>query len=105
MEDLILSLALLHFILIFLGYPFLAWRVKELRYRLNYLYALVGALPIITSAINLLANLPISTDSVINFLILYFSGIIGGGFASMIIYFFERPKKYYKPYKYKRFRR
>jgi hypothetical protein len=106
MENIILGLALLHFALTFLGYSFLAWKVKNLRRRLDYLYGLVGALPLITSGLNLMANLPISTESMINFLILYFSGAIGGGFASTIIYNLENPRRrYYKPYKSRKFRR
>ena len=103
MENIILGLVVLHFILTFLGYSFLAWKVKEIKDRLNYLYGLVAVLPIITSGLNLIANLPISTESVVNFLILYFSGAIGGGLASTIIYKLKNPRRRY--YKHRKFRR
>jgi len=102
MENIILSLALLHFVLTFLGYSFLAWKVKQIKYRLNRLYALVGALPIITSAFALASSFPnISTNAFLMFFEMYVGGVVGGGIASGIITSIEKPQRR----KYKRQRR
>lgn len=97
MEGIILSLVIVHFVLVFFGYGFLAWKIKKLKDRLNYLYGMTGILPLIISGISLFANLPISTESMVNFLLLYFSGLTGGGIASGIITaLFSPPKRRYK---------
>jgi TctA family transporter len=107
MENIILALALLHFVLTFLGYGFLAWKVKQIKYRLNKLYVLVGALPIITSAFALALTFPhISTNAFISFFEAYIGGLVGGGIASSIITAIENPRRSsYKRTRYKKYRR
>jgi CDP-diglyceride synthetase len=106
MENVILGFTIFSFILTFFGYYSLSWKIKRLKDKMKYLFSLVGSLPIILYAIKIIINYPISDESIINFLLLYFSGLIGGGIASSIIYNLENPKrKSYNPYKYKKSKR
>ena len=103
MEDLIFELIIFHFILTIIGYSFLIWKIKFNLRKLKYLYEIVIIFPLFSSSLNLIINLPISSESIVNFLILYFSGAIGGSLALLIIEKLEKTKK--RNYKFKKIRR